>query len=96
MPTQDLTPQAFIEIYVRTQQLYKFFVGRSSYDARFCVTLPCSCLDDLTSYSVRSAINNQLIRLDVDPEVLKEYAEEHPMDLAGLLQLCLVTTFSFF
>lgn len=37
----------------------------------------------------------QLIRLDVDPEVLKKYAEEHPTDVVGFMQLCVVTTSSF-
>ena len=91
-PTASL--QEFVTIYAQCQQECKIFVGRSSYDARFCMTLPCCCVDDM-SVHIDGIDNTQLIRLDVDPEVLKKYAEEHPTDVVGFMQLCVVTTSSF-
>lgn len=91
-PTVSL--QEFTTIYAQYQQECKIFVGRSSYDARFCVTLPCCCVNDM-GVQIDGINNTQLIRLDVDPEVLKKYAEEHPTDVVGFMQLCVVTTSSF-
>ena len=91
-PTVSL--QEFATIYAQHQQECKIFVGRSSYDARFCMTLPCCCVNDM-SVRIEGVNIAQLIRLDVDPELLKKYAEEHPTDVVGFMQLCVVTTSSF-
>lgn len=89
-----VSPREFIEHYAALQEWSKRFVGRSSYDARFCVTLPCTCIKYM-SVRVTNIDADQLIRLDADLEVLKKYAEEHPTDAVGIAQLIKVTPASF-